>query len=125
MIKFKYVDGSLVRAKGRLSSQKFPFSIVEPDDAYTIRQIYDCWRKGKPTSVHPFNAEFDEEGTKFDDSDHFDDFRENPHDISQIDNDFADARDSYVSEYQESKRKKSKAQTRAQTDDKPQEQTES
>lgn len=109
MIKFKYIDGCLTKAVGRPSSTKFPPSIVEPDDAYTIRQIYDCWRKGKPTSVHPFNAEFDEEGSKFDDSDHDDDFRENPCDISQVDNDFKDARDSYVAEYEDSRRRKKKA----------------
>lgn len=91
MLKFKYKNGCVVFVTPTISSQKFPASIVEPDDSYTIRQIYDNWRKGKPTSPHLFPAEFDEEGSKFDDSDASDDFRENPIDISQIHNESFDA----------------------------------
>lgn len=123
MIKFRYINGCLAHAVGRPSSTKFPPSVVEPDDAYTIRQIYDCWRKGKPTSVHPFDAEFDEDGTKFDDSDHFDDFRENPIDIGEVDSDIRDSYDNYSYEVQESKRRK-KVDNKPK-EDKPSEQTES
>lgn len=105
MLKFKYVDGCLVKAISRKSSVKFPDSIVQPNDAYSIRQIYDNWRKGRPTAVHPFNAEFDEEGNDFDDSDSFDDFQENPVDISQVKNDFNDAHEDYANAVMETKRK--------------------
>lgn len=106
-LKFKYVDGCLVKAISRRSSIKFPDSIVQPNDAYSIRQIYDNWRKGRPTAVHPFNAEFDEEGNDFDDSDSFDDFVENPVDISQVKNDFNDAREDYANAVTESRKHKS------------------
>ena len=122
MIKFKYINGCLAHAVGRPSSTKFPPSVVEPDDAYTIRQIYDCWRKGIPTSVHPFDAEFDEDGTKFDDSDHYDDFRENPIDIGEVDSEIRDSYENYSYEVQESKIRK-KVDTPK--EDKPKEQTES
>lgn len=107
-LKFKYVDGCLVKATSRRSSIKFPDSIVQPNDAFTIRQIYDNWRKGRPTAVHPFNAEFDEEGNDFDDSDSFDDFVENPVDISQVKNDFNDAREDYANAVTESQKQKQK-----------------
>lgn len=118
MIKYKYVDGSLTHVKPVLSSQVFPSSIVEPDDSYTIRQIYDCWRKGKPTSPHLFPTDFDEEGSSFDDSDASDDFRENPIDICQVQNDSIDAIDDYNDERafiaNSKKKQKSKEQTEPQ-----------
>ena len=108
MLKFKYIDGCLVKATSRRSSVKFPASIVQPNDAYTIRQIYDNWRKGRPTAVHPFNAEFDEEGSDFDDSDNFDDFQENPIDITQVKNDLNDAQEDYHYAVNESQKKQKK-----------------
>lgn len=90
-MKLQYKNGVWQDVKHSVSKVQFPVSNVEPDDAYTIREIYDCWRKGKPTSVHPFNAVFDEEGSDFDDSDSYDDFRENPIDRSDVVNDVSDA----------------------------------
>lgn len=80
------------------SQTKFPKSNVEPDGSMTIRQIYDAWTKGKPTSVHPMNIEYDEEGTDFNDSDSFDDFHENPIDRCQPHNDVVDAKAQYDEE---------------------------
>lgn len=100
MMKYKYVDGCAVKVQPVLSTQKFPLSEVEPDSAYTIRKIYDNWTKGKPTSPHVFDCEYDEEtswGT-YDQSEHSDDFAENPIDRTQVLNDIADAREQFDQE---------------------------
>lgn len=112
MIKFRYVDGCLVQTKPVLSSQKFPESNVEPDSAYTIRKIYDNWTKGKPTSPHVFDCEYDEDGVGFDDSDSHDDFRENPIDRSQVHNDMMDSLEAYTYEKEtvETEKRRRKAQ---------------
>ena len=94
------------------STTIFPKSNVEPDGSMTIRQIYDAWTKGKPTSVHPMNIEYDEEGSDFDDSDSYDDFRENPVDRCQPHNDVVDAKAQYdeevevVAQYQKRSKQK-------------------
>lgn len=108
MIKFRYVDGCVTRAVCRKSSVTFPPSTVEPNDSFTIRQIFDNWRKDRPTSVHPFDADFDEDG--FDEKDYPDDFSENPIDISQVQNDFDDANRNYVAESQMVKQKQKELQ---------------
>ena len=53
MLKFKYIDGCLVKATSRRSSVKFPASIVQPNDAYTIRQIYECHAPGHWDDLPP------------------------------------------------------------------------
>lgn len=54
---------------------------VEPDQSMTIRQIFDNWTKGRPTTVHPLDVTFD------DDADDVDFENENPIDMSQVEND--------------------------------------
>lgn len=54
---------------------------AEPDKSMTIRQIYDAWAHGRPTSVHPFDVAFD------DNADDIDLENENPIDMSQVEND--------------------------------------
>ena len=107
----RFVTGSWVDCEPKSSNMVFPESNVEPDDAYTIREIYDCWRKGKPTSVHPFNVVFDEEGNDFDDSDASDDFMENPIDSTEVLNGYSDASEQLQFEtdmIREAKRRKKK-----------------
>lgn len=110
--------GEWIEKKPVRSHITFPKSHVEPDGSMTIRQIYDAWTKGKPTSVHPMNLEYDEEGSDFDDSDSYDDFNENPIDRCQPHNDVVDAKAQYddevaiVAQYeQKEKRKRTQQQT--------------
>lgn len=100
MLKFRYVNDTPEQVRPSLSSTKFPESDVEPDSAYTIRKIYDNWSKGKPTSPHVFDCEYDEETPwgSYDHSEHSDDFVENPIDRTQVLNDFSDAREQFERE---------------------------
>lgn len=75
---------------------------VETDQSYSIRQIYDRWKKGKSTSVHPFNCEFDENADEID----YD--MENPVDICQVENNVSNLRDHVEAEKKEAKAKKKK-----------------
>lgn len=73
---------------------------VEVDQSFSIRTIYDRWKRGKPTSVHPFNCEFDENADDID----FD--LENPIDPCQVENNVSNLQDQVNSEKAEAKKRK-------------------
>lgn len=82
MIKHRFNINGAIQVVTTPSPQGYVFHpcVVEPDQSLSIRQIYTRWRQNKPTSVHPFACEFDEDADQID----FED--ENPIDICQIPN---------------------------------------
>lgn len=72
---------------------------VEPDQSMSIRQIYQAWAQGRPTSVHPFQCEFD------DDADEIDHDEENPIDMCQIEDRVLQAQSKIDNEKQVHKQK--------------------
>lgn len=94
-------NGEKVQVEPRPNRDVFPKSIVEPNQALGIREIYARWRANKPTSVHPFVSEFDDNADDIDFGD-----TENPVDRCQIENDIEDSRNRLEFEKQEGKLKR-------------------
>lgn len=71
--------------------REFPHSQTLPDQSLTIREIYDRWTKGKPTTVHPLSTEYDPD-------DYDPDYLDEVIDRSQVHNLVEDTQNAYKAE---------------------------